>query len=157
MVDIAERYLFIFVVFILCIYQQVHSESVEKSQADHQNKQLDKHEEHHEKRHKIDTSNVYSSPKAHEFLSYDKCMQRMKCPISRKEDCSEECHAGNTEEEIEEHKEITISERRSVLNKKPKQKFNTNNKKRLNKNKRSSEIKQPLNNSTNQSTIKTDL
>ena len=30
-------------------------------------------------------------------------MQRMKCPASRKEECSEECKAGNTEEEIEEH------------------------------------------------------
>lgn len=37
---------------------------------------------------------VYSSSKANEFLTYDKCMQRMKCPPSRKEECSEECKAG---------------------------------------------------------------
>ena len=37
---------------------------------------------------------VYSSSKANEFLAYDKCMQRMKCPPNRKEECSEECKAG---------------------------------------------------------------
>jgi hypothetical protein len=37
---------------------------------------------------------VYTTPKAHEFLTHDKCMQRMKCPASRKEECSEECKAG---------------------------------------------------------------
>ena len=37
---------------------------------------------------------VYSSSKANAFLTYDKCMQRMKCPANRKEECSEECTAG---------------------------------------------------------------
>jgi len=37
---------------------------------------------------------AYSSLKANVFLTYDKCMQRMKCPASRKEECSEECQAG---------------------------------------------------------------
>ena len=39
-------------------------------------------------------NNFYSSSKANQFLSYEKCMQRMNCPVSRKEQCSEECHAG---------------------------------------------------------------
>ncbi|CAF1471001.1 unnamed protein product [Adineta steineri] len=66
---------------------------------------------------------VYSLSKANNFLSYNKCMQRMKCPVTRKEECSEECHAGNTEEEIEEHKEIIIGEHRNSFRKKPKPKF----------------------------------
>ena len=37
---------------------------------------------------------VYASSKANQFLTYDKCMQRMKCPVNRKEECSEECTAG---------------------------------------------------------------
>ncbi|CAF1548217.1 unnamed protein product, partial [Didymodactylos carnosus] len=44
---------------------------------------------------------------ANQFLTYDKCMQRMKCPSKHRQECSEECKAGNTEEEIEEHAEIT--------------------------------------------------
>jgi hypothetical protein len=95
-------------------------------------------------------------------------MQRMKCPVSRKEECSEECQAGrptdiflsfsivfiyysltigNTEEEIEEHKELTIKEHRNAISKKPKPKFDTT--KQLNKNKQQQQ--------SNQSTIKTDL
>jgi hypothetical protein len=123
---------------------------------------------------------VYSSSKANDFLSYDKCMQRMKCPVNRKEECSEECHAGrhshtfsffnyfffsyllcylftigNTEEEIEEHTELTISEHREAIQKKPKPKFETNDnyKKQSNKVKHSSEKKQQ----TDHSTLKTDL
>ncbi|CAF0746158.1 unnamed protein product [Rotaria sordida] len=145
-VDITGRYLFLYVVFTLCIYQHVHSDSTEKNQAAQQNKQLNKLEEHNEKQHKIDTSNIYLSPKANEFLSYDKCMQRMKCPVSR-----------NTEEEIEEYKEMTMSERRSALRKKPKPRFDANIKKRLNKYKRSFETKQSSTNSTDRPTIKTDL
>jgi hypothetical protein len=83
---------------------------------------------------------VYSASKANAFLSYDKCLQRMKCPASRKEECSEECKAGNTEEEMEEHEELTHDEHRSSLNKLPKQKYEANihpPKKRSNKNKQS--------------------
>lgn len=82
----------------------------------------------------------YSSSNANTFLSYDKCIQRMKCPSSRKEECNEECRAGkricaykcrfesfvflgNTEEEIEEHIELTQSEHRSALRQKPKARF----------------------------------
>jgi hypothetical protein len=71
----------------------------------------------------------------------------MKCPASRKEECSEECKAGNTEEEIEEHEELTHDEHRNSFNKSPKQKYETTlphqSKKRSNKNK--------------QTTAKTDL
>ena len=83
---------------------------------------------------------VYSSSNANNFLSYDKCIQRMKCPSSRKEECDEECRAGkriyvykcslesfiligNTEEEIEEHIELTRSEHRNALRQKPKARF----------------------------------
>ena len=69
---------------------------------------------------------VYSAAKANSFLTYEKCVQRLKCPASRKEECSEECKAGNTEEEMEEHEEITHDEHRSSLNKSPKQKYETN-------------------------------
>jgi hypothetical protein len=89
-------------------------------------------------------------------------MQRMQCPANRKEECSEECKAGksidmfcfllsfsigNTEEEIEEHSELTKSERRNSLKNAPKQKYETtrNPKKHSSKSKHSS------------STIKTDL
>jgi hypothetical protein len=100
-------------VFSLCIYQYVQSESTAKNQVDHQHKHLEKLKELNEKRDEKQMSNskfislsqkvktnvcfihlVYSSSKANDFLSYDKCMQRMKCPVSRKEECSEECHAG---------------------------------------------------------------
>ncbi len=81
----------------------------------------------------------------------------MKCPVSRKEECSEECKAGrqilfsvkfigylliigNTEEEVEEHQELTIGEHRNSMNKKLKS----------NKN-------QHLSEDTQQSPIKTDL
>ena len=85
-------------------------------------------------------------------------MHRLKCPASRKEECSEECTAGksinqtfrsnifvayfsigNTEEEMEEHEEITHDEHRSSLNKSPKQKYETNPpaKKRSSKSKQS--------------------
>jgi hypothetical protein len=75
----------------------------------------------------------------------------MKCPVNRKEECSEECKAGNTEEEIEEHEELTRSENRHSLNKPPKPKYEANldSKKRSSKSKHSSSNKQ-LN-------IKTDL
>ena len=91
-------------------------------------------------------------------------MQRMNCPATRKEECSEECRAGrqshifrliqmynlfligNTEEEVEEHKELTLDEHPSDINNRPKPKFEPN----IN-------IKKPANNSTDQSTIKTDL
>lgn len=84
-----------------------------------------------------------SSAKANEFLSYEKCMQRMKCPINRKEDCREECQAGrsscmpgeknisscpslgNTEEEVEEHTELIVNERRRNFKRAPKSKFET--------------------------------
>lgn len=55
---------------------------------------------------------------------------------------------GNTEEEIEEHQEITVNEHRNKISNKPKAKFDTN--KRSIKNKQQS-------NQSNQSTIKTDL
>lgn len=78
-------------------------------------------------------------------------MQRMKCPSSRKEECSEECKAGNTEEEIEEHIELTKDEGRSSFNKVPKQKYEVDAtpKKSSSKNKHSS--------SSSQSSTKTDL
>ncbi|CAF1583720.1 unnamed protein product [Rotaria sp. Silwood1] len=155
MVDITERCLFLFLVFIFCKCQRINCETIEKTQAARQTNELDKQD-------KIDKSKVYSSPKAHEFLSYDKCMQRMKCPVSRKEDCSEECHAGNTEEEIEEYTEITKIEHRNALNKKPKSRIHTKIKTRLNKIKNISKTKQTTTtttttNSTNPSTIKTEL
>jgi len=59
-------------------------------------------------------------------LSYDKCIQRLKCPASRKEQCSEECKAGNTEEEMEEHEELVHDERRASFTKAPKRKFEGN-------------------------------
>ena len=75
-------------------------------------------------------------------MTYEKCMQRMKCPVNRKEECSEECQAGkerwfneliennrlivgNTEEEVEEHLELTIGEDRNSLQKRPKPKLNS--------------------------------
>lgn len=59
---------------------------------------------------------------------------------------------GNTEEEIEEHGELTKGEHRDSLNKAPKQKYesNINSKKQSSKSKHSSSSK-------NQSTVKTDL
>lgn len=44
--------------------------------------------------------------KASIFLSYNECVRRMNCGSSRKEECSEECAVGNTEEEMEEYTEI---------------------------------------------------
>ncbi|CAF3310813.1 unnamed protein product [Rotaria socialis] len=152
-VDLAVRYLFLFSLLTLCTYQQIHSETTETKQ----HKQLDSDEEHTDKRHRIVASNIYSSSIANEFLSYDKCMQRMKCPVSRKEDCSEECQAGNTEEEIEEHEEIINNEDRNSLSKKPKPRYNTDTKKRSNKSKTPSENKQASMNTTDQEKIKTDL
>ncbi|CAF2132478.1 unnamed protein product [Rotaria magnacalcarata] len=153
MVDLTARYLFLFSLFTLCTYQQIHSETTETKQ----HKQLDNVEEHTDKRHKIVVSHIYSSSQANEFLSYDECMQRMKCPVSRKEDCSEECQAGNTEEEIEEHEEIINNEDRNSLSKKPKPRYHTDTKKRSNKSKTSSEKKQASMNTTDQEIIKTDL
>ncbi len=62
---------------------------------------------------------------------------------------------GNTEEEIEEHNELTINEHRNSINRKPKPAYENN--KLLNKDRRSKKNKQQLNDSTDQSTIKTDL
>jgi len=76
----------------------------------------------------------------------------MKCPVNRKEKCSEECKAGNTEEEMEEHEELTRDENRNSLNKSPKQKYETNID---SKNKRSSKSKHSS--SHKQSNTKTDL
>ena len=93
----------------------------------------------------IDLVYSSSSTKANEFLSHEKCVQRMKCPINRKEECSEECQAGrpsgmpmigwipwetvsscpflgNTEEEVEEHLELFVNERRSAVKRAPKSK-----------------------------------
>jgi hypothetical protein len=90
-------------------------------------------------------------------------MQRMNCPVNHKEECSEECQAGrqshillfffdyficvgNTEEEIEEHQEITRDEDQISVNNKPKPKFESD----INTKKQS-------NNSADQSTTKIDL
>ncbi|CAF1240654.1 unnamed protein product [Adineta steineri] len=119
--------------------------------ADRSKKQLENIEEVNEDRRENDLAKIYSSSKANEFLTYDKCMQRMKCPVNRKEECSEECKAGNTEEEIEEHSELTKDEHRTSFNKAPKQKYEPvkDHKKQSTKNKHSS--------SKDQSTSKTDL
>ena len=58
---------------------------------------------------------------------------------------------GNTEEEIEEHSELTKGEHRNSLSKAPKQKYESN----VNPKKQPSKIKHSS--SQNQSTIKTDL
>ncbi len=95
-------------------------------------------------------------------MTPEKCLQRMKCPPSRKEKCSEECTAGksiflsefvlyfpigNTEEEMEEHEELTRDENRNSLTKSPKQKYEAN----INPKKSSTKTKHSSSNS------KTDL
>ena len=76
---------------------------------------------------------------ANQFLSFEKCVQRMQCPLSRKERCAEECRAGsfdlylsvqsvsfllgNTEEEIEEHIELVRNEDRTAFTQPPKSKY----------------------------------
>ncbi|UJR31919.1 hypothetical protein I4U23_019393 [Adineta vaga] len=112
MVDIIERYQFILVIFLLYLFQHVETESKLKHSKSLEKSDVTK-----------DASHMYTSLKANHFLSYDKCIQRMKCPVSRKEECREECRAGNTEEEIEEHKELTQNERPHVLRQKPKAQF----------------------------------
>ena len=94
------------------IYEHVQSESTADGNADSHKKQLEKLEEINEEQREeellkcafilswewriniLDISLVYSSSESNLFLSYDKCMRRMKCPPSRQEKCSEECKAG---------------------------------------------------------------
>ncbi|CAF1199878.1 unnamed protein product [Rotaria sordida] len=127
------------------------NESTGNNNADRSKKHLEELEETNEQLREKELEKTFSSLKANQFLTHDKCMQRMKCPANRKEECSEECKAGNTEEEIEEHTELTKDEHRSAFSKTPKQKYspNINPKKRSSKSKHSS--------SHSQSTIKTDL
>merc|ERR1712127_1166208 len=47
-----------------------------------------------------------SREKASIFLSFNECMRRMNCGKKRREECTEECADGNTEEELEEYTEI---------------------------------------------------
>ncbi|CAF0817514.1 unnamed protein product [Adineta ricciae] len=103
--------------------QFVQSQVAAGNSGDRTKKQLEEIEENNESRQEKELAKLYSSSKANAFLTYDKCMQRMKCPANRKEECSEECTAGNTEEEIEEHSELTKDERRSSMNRAPKRKY----------------------------------
>ncbi|CAF3426638.1 unnamed protein product [Rotaria sp. Silwood1] len=150
-VDLTERCLFICIIFFVYIYQYTQSQSPGNNNPDRSKKHLEELEETNEDLREKELEKIYSASKAHQFLSHDKCMQRMKCPANRKEECSEECKAGNTEEEIEEHNELTRSEHRSSFSRTPKQKYDSHKdlKKRSSKNKHSS--------SHSQSTIKTDL
>ncbi|CAF1625213.1 unnamed protein product [Adineta ricciae] len=117
-VEVVERHPLILIIFVFYLFQHVQTQSPGKPL-----KQLDKLDQAHIKRSNKDIPHVYSSSNANNFLSYDKCIQRMKCPSSRKEECGEECRAGNTEEEIEEHIELTRSEHRNALRQKPKARF----------------------------------
>ncbi|CAF5024214.1 unnamed protein product [Rotaria sp. Silwood1] len=124
-VDLTERYLFICIIFFVYIYQYTQSQSPGNNNPDRSKKHLEELEETNEDLREKELEKIYSASKAHQFLSHDKCMQRMKCPANRKEECSEECKAGNTEEEIEEHNELTRSEHRSSFSRTPKQKYDS--------------------------------
>jgi len=93
------------------IHGAVDQTTTTTTKAEGDRKHLEELEEAEETRQEKEASKVHSKSKANQFLSYDKCMQRMKCPSRRVEECSEECKAGNTEEEVEEHSELTIDER----------------------------------------------
>ncbi|CAF2739635.1 unnamed protein product [Rotaria sp. Silwood2] len=134
-VDLTERCLFVFIIFFIYICQQAQSQSTGDSNADHSKKHLEELEEVNEDLREKELEKIYSTSKANQFLTHDKCMQRMKCPANRKEECSEECKAGNTEEEIEEHHELTRGEHRSSLSKIPKQKYDPNIKLKTHSNK----------------------
>ncbi|UJR14803.1 hypothetical protein I4U23_001790 [Adineta vaga] len=151
MVDLTERCVLLCIIFSVYICQYVHSQSANVNSADRNKKQLEEIEEANEERQEKDLAKLYSPSKANAFLTYDKCMQRMKCPASRKEECSEECTAGNTEEEIEEHSELTKDEHRTSMAKASKRKYEPN----IQPKKRSSKSKtMPVN---DKSTTKIDL
>ncbi|CAF3323474.1 unnamed protein product [Rotaria socialis] len=101
-------------------------QSTDNSNVARNKKKLEELEEINEDKREKELGTIYSSSKANQFLTYDKCMQRMKCPVNRKEECSEECKTGNTEEEIEEHIELTKDESRNSFTKAPKQKYEPN-------------------------------
>lgn len=129
--DSIDRYvvlcLIVFVWFdqVQTIGDKKQLEDIEEAHEEQKEKELEKRNNSNKQTSQIDIFlfSVYSSSKANTFLSYDKCIQRLKCPASRKEECSEECRAGNTEEEMEEHEELVHDEHRSSLSKAPKQKF----------------------------------
>ncbi|CAF1609821.1 unnamed protein product [Rotaria magnacalcarata] len=128
-VDLTERYIFVCIICVVYFCQYSQSQSTDNSNAARNKKKLEELEEleeiNEDKREK-ELGTIYSSSKANQFLTYDKCMQRMKCPVNRKEECSEECKTGNTEEEIEEHIELTKGESRNSFSKTPKQKYEPN-------------------------------
>jgi len=94
----------VILLLIACVSTLVHC-AVDTTGSAQQS--LEELEETSDDLHENDAATLLAKSQAHQFLSYDKCMQRMKCPSKHKQECSEECKAGNTEEEIEEHAEIT--------------------------------------------------
>lgn len=104
----------IFILFI-CLCQCLQGELTKKQTEDIEEIREDQREK--------DLAKIYTNSRANQFLTVEKCLQRMKCPDKRRNECHEECRAGNTEEEIEEHVELTRDEHRSSFSRPPKQKF----------------------------------